>query len=81
MNRIAPLVEYRDLYENGRDRQANDVLLKTLVALIEADNAGVSISEFLRHMSLRSRVLVSPKIRGEGLAESFCLLLVGWQHF
>ena len=48
VNRIAPLVEYRDLYENGRDREANDVLLKTVAALIEADNAGVSISEVLR---------------------------------
>ena len=30
VNRIAPLVDYRDLYENGRDREANDVLLKTV---------------------------------------------------
>ena len=48
VNCIAPLVEYRDLYENGRDREANDVLLKTVAAMIEADNNGVGISEVLR---------------------------------
>ena len=48
VNRIAPLVEYRDLYENGRDREANDVLLKTVAAMIEADNDGVAIPEVLR---------------------------------
>ncbi len=48
VNSIAPLVEYRELYENGRDREANDVLLKTVAAMIEVDSAGVSITEVLR---------------------------------
>lgn len=45
---VAPLVEYRELYANGRDREANDVLLKTVAALVEADNAGVDLREVLR---------------------------------
>lgn len=45
---VAPLVEYRELYESGRDREANDILLKTVAALVEAENAGVDLREVLR---------------------------------
>ena len=42
------LVEYRELYESGRDREANDVLPSTVAALIVAENAGVDLREILR---------------------------------
>jgi hypothetical protein len=45
---VAPLVEYRELYANGRDREANDILLKTVAALVRAENAGVDLGEVLR---------------------------------
>ena len=45
---VAPLVEYRDLYESGRDREANDVLLKTVAALVRADDAGIDLRDVLR---------------------------------
>ncbi|MCH2183985.1 MAG: hypothetical protein MK108_18460 [Mariniblastus sp.] len=41
-------MEYRELYEIGREREVNDVLLKTVSAMIEADNAGIDIAEVLR---------------------------------
>lgn len=49
---VAPLIEYRDLYESGRDREANDVLLMTVAVLVEAENAGVNLREVLRRAEL-----------------------------
>lgn len=52
VSNVAPLVEYRELYESGRDREANDVLLMTVAALVEAENAGVDLREVLRRAEL-----------------------------
>tara|TARA_R110002096_G_scaffold239769_1_gene431556 strand:+ start:207 stop:827 length:621 start_codon:yes stop_codon:yes gene_type:complete len=46
---IAPLVAYRDIYESGRSREANDLLLLAVAVLIEAENEGADPSEILRH--------------------------------
>ncbi len=62
MSKITPLIEYRGLYENGRDRQANDVLLRTVTALIDADDT---------ELDLRDRRLRG--LRGGGDAKC-----VGW---
>jgi len=48
LREVAPLVEYRDLYHSGREREANDILLKTIASLIEAENQGVDLNELLR---------------------------------
>ncbi|MEM6823181.1 MAG: hypothetical protein AAF558_14715 [Verrucomicrobiota bacterium] len=45
---LAPLIAYRALYEDGREREANDVLLMTVAALVEADNAGANLAEVFR---------------------------------
>jgi len=45
---IAPLVEYRLIYNEGRDREANDILLKTVAALVKAENAGADLIDVLR---------------------------------
>jgi hypothetical protein len=43
---VAPLVQYRELYAKGRDREANDVLLRVVATLVEADGSVQNISHF-----------------------------------
>lgn len=49
---VAPLIEYRELYESGRDREANDILLRSVAALVNAENDGVNLRELLRRAEL-----------------------------
>ena len=44
---LAPLLEYRELYESGRSREANDVLLKVVAQLVTYDNQSLEIKEIL----------------------------------
>ncbi|MEM6916243.1 MAG: hypothetical protein AAF491_06710, partial [Verrucomicrobiota bacterium] len=45
---VAPYLDYRDLYESGSDREANDILLLAVVTLLDAEDAGANLSELLR---------------------------------
>lgn len=45
---IAPIVAYRDIYESGRSREANDLLLRAVALLIEAEGKGADPGEILR---------------------------------
>ncbi len=64
---VVPLVEYRELYAHGRDREANDVLLKTVAALVEAENVGLDLREVLRGAE---RVNNTPVAYSDLLAEA-----------
>lgn len=66
-NVVAPLVDYRDLYANGRAREANDILLKTVAALVDAENSGIELSEVL---SRAERINDTPAAYSELLTES-----------
>ncbi|MDA7921301.1 hypothetical protein N9B73_06045 [Verrucomicrobiales bacterium] len=48
VNLIAPIVAYRDIYESGRSREANDLLLRAVALLIKAENEGGDPREILR---------------------------------
>ena len=41
------MLEYRELYESGRSREANDVLLKVVAQLVTYDNQSLEIKEIL----------------------------------
>ena len=45
---IAPIIAYREIYESGRSREANDLLLKAVAILIAAENKGADPREILR---------------------------------
>lgn len=55
---VAPLVEYRELYAEGKSREANDTLLMTVAALIEAENEGADIAEVLRRCEWQNQTPV-----------------------
>ncbi|MEM6822236.1 MAG: hypothetical protein AAF558_09870 [Verrucomicrobiota bacterium] len=45
---VAPLIAYREIYEEGRDREANDVLLMSVAMLIRAEEEGADLKEVFR---------------------------------
>lgn len=47
---VDPHLDYRDLYESGSEREANDVLLLAVVTLLDAEDAGANLSELFRRV-------------------------------
>ena len=44
---LAPIIDYREVYESGGPREANDLLLRTMATLIRADDEGLSVERVL----------------------------------
>jgi len=64
---IAPIVAYRDIYDTGRSREANDLLLMSVALLIEAEDKGADPGEILR---VAERVNNTPVNYSDLLTES-----------
>lgn len=47
---IAPIVDYKELYQFGHDREANDVLLLAVVTLLDAEDEGADLEELFRQV-------------------------------
>lgn len=44
---LAPLVDYREVYDSGKSREANDLLLKTMAVLVRSDDEGLCVVRVL----------------------------------
>lgn len=57
--KLAPIVEYEELYQSGGDREANDVLLLAVVNLLDAEDASADLEELFRQVEWTNQTPVA----------------------
>lgn len=56
---MAPLLDYREVYEDGRPRESNETMRKVIAELIVADDIGLDLREIFRQVEWKNQTPVN----------------------